>query len=432
MKPLSKILLNISTLVLISCSSASPLESFVLLRDPENLNHSISFDQKAEKGYVEFKNKIKEFAEKLSAIYSRNNFHDNNLVISPISIELCLGLAIRSANNTTRQELLDIFDVDYVTFNKYYKYIYNELVYSSFYQYDGQLSFYNSFWFDNNLSLIEDGLDGLRDDYYCYSYQVDFDGKNAKTNQAIQQFIREKTNNLIDPQLNFSEETLFILMNTLYLKDAWSLDIDALPYDNQHQFTNIDGTISDKKLLRGLYSAGRAINTEQFSAFKSQAVSTKLYFIKPNDGYRIQDVFTKENISYVTNYQNYVYTNSDLLERYHTNCIFPEFVADANIDLAKMFANDFHVKTLFGNGCDFSNITKDPAFCKNFRQLVKLDVNKRGIEGAAVTYMETCGSAGPNEYTDVYESFIIDKEFGFLITRNDMILFSGIISNIDK
>ena len=52
-------------------------------------------------------------------------------------------------------------------------------------------------------------------------------------------------------------------------------------------------------------------------------------------------------------------------------------------------------------------ILNDPNTCL-------LAVNKSGIEGAAVTYMAYPGDAGPGPYTLVQDTFVVDKEFGFV------------------
>ena len=98
-----------------------------------------------------------------------------------------------------------------------------------------------------------------------------------------------------------------------------------------------------------------------------------------------------------------------------------------------MFVQDLGIQSLLNpTTCDFSSITTDAAFVSKIRHLAKLKVNKTGVEGAAVTYMEAPGSAGPGEYSDVYETFIVDKEFGFILSEGDTVLFSGIVTNIDK
>ena len=149
----------------------------------------------------------------------------------------------------------------------------------------------------------------------------------------------------------------------------------------------------------------------------------------------IKDIFNKEAMQYVLNHKNYVYQDNEKLERYHTNCVFPEFKADSDIDLIKMFNNDFNVTSMFDPmKCDFSNIMKEPApgYIEQFKHIAKLEVNKKGIEGAAVTYMAYAGAPGPDEYTDVYETFEVDKEFGFILTNSyGDIIFSGTVTNID-
>ena len=60
-------------------------------------------------------------------------------------------------------------------------------------------------------------------------------------------------------------------------------------------------------------------------------------------------------------------------------------------------------------------------------------MDKKGIEGAAVTVIQMDGatSAGPGEYERVYEDFIIDRAFGFIITDPyDVTLFSGVVNSL--
>ena len=46
--------------------------------------------------------------------------------------------------------------------------------------------------------------------------------------------------------------------------------------------------------------------------------------------------------------------------------------------------------------------------------------------------MAYAGAAGPDEYTDIYETFEVDKEFGFILTNYyGDIIFSGTVTNID-
>ena len=438
-KLVRSILLFTSVFSLASCSSEGEiaLKEMRQLRSPEGLSHEVDYSIISEEGYKTFKEKVNTFASKISDSYAKREFNaKKNLAISPISIELCLGLAIRSANGKTRQELLNCFDVDYATFNRYYKVLFNELTLertSESNELMSQILLTNSIWIDDEVTLKDEGLDALRDDYYCYSYEADFNHNNAKTNKAIQEFIRKQTKGLLNPELNLDEETLFVLMNTIYLKDIWNeFGNDISLASETYKFKNYDGSLSNKRLLEGYYFPGKKIETEDYSAFYTKGQSFSLYFVKPNDGKRINQIFDADLVKEISNRKNYIEIDEEKKEIYETYSVFPEYEAGCDYELTDMFREDFKVNSLFNDSCDMSDLSNIPVFCSTFKQISKLKVNRKGIEGAAVTYMAYSGSAGPIEdYTLIQDKFVVDKEFGYVLTYKDTILFSGIVTNID-
>ena len=435
-----KSVLVLGTIVAMTACNSGALKASKLLRSPEGLDHSYTYAQYSDPEYQAFKEKLNIFSHKVADAYVKSSFaEDKNITISPFSIEMCLGLAVRSTNNVTRKEILDAMGVNYETFNKYYKLLFNDLEFTRYGDNNdimAQLLITNSIWIDDEIKLKDKTLDALRDDYYCYSYQADFNHKNKQSCEDIQKFIYDKTKGLLNPQIELDLRTLFVLMNTLYLKDVWNEAAHDLAYtDMDVHFTNYDQSISTKSLLEGGYREGKVIETENYSSFYTTTNSNFcIYFVKPNDGKRIQEVFNEEAMSYVTNRKNYVYQDDEKLERYHTKCIFPEYTADGDIELKNMLRDTFGIKTLFNETeCDFSSITDKDCFVTGVRHIAKLKVDKKGIEGAAVTLMVAGATGMPDEqYKDVYDTFVADKEFGFILTSGDTVLFSGVVTNIDK
>ena len=434
-------LFTLSTILAISaCSNVEVTNTTIKqLRNPESISTDYNYLETRENDYLKFKNKIRLFSSRLSDSFVKREFSEaENITISPLSIELCLGLAIRSASGETRDELLRAIDIDYSSFNKYYNLFYRELnkeIFNDYKQLECQLLLTNSIWIDNDVSLLENGLDALRDDYYCYSYEADFDKNNKETNKAIKDFINEKTKGLLNPSLDIPKTTLFLLMNTLYLKDIWNdAGEDLSLADSSYKFTNYDKSTSLKRLLLGNYISGKRFSNDLFSSFLTTTRhGYQLYFIKPNEGQNIKSILNSDNFNAVLEKANYVTISEAKKEKYYTRCIFPIFKAEVDMDLIEMFNEDFGVQTLFNNRCDFSNLSETKVYCSNFKHIAKLDVSRKGIEGAAVTYMAMAGSAAPDEtYKDVYEDFVVDKEFGFVLTNyyND-VLFSGVVTNID-
>ena len=410
------------------------------LRNPDGLDHTVARTRLNDPNYYNFKDKMRVFSTKMSESFIKSDYDANkNITISPLSIEMCLGLAVYCANGQTRTELLNALDVNYATFNKYYKLLFNEL--SSLTKdpagdISSELSLTNSIWIDDDINLSEKGLDDLKNNYYCHSFSADFNGNNENTTKAIEYFIEEKTHGLIKPDLQFSLETLFVLMNTLYLKDIWNDYGSDLSTTTEYKFKNANGVTSNKELLVGYSMNGKTLETDDYSCFYTSTNHGKyIYFVKPNEGKALKDAFNKEAMQNVLNNKNYIYQDDEKLERYHTNCVFPEFKADADINLIPMFTRDLNVTSLFDPmKCDFSNIMQEPTpgYVEQFKHIAKLDVNRTGIEGAAVTYMAYAGAVGPDEYTDVYETFVVDQEFGFILTNYDGdVIFSGAVTNID-
>ena len=410
------------------------------LRNPDGLSHNVDYSITYNQDYLEFKEKIRVFSTRISESFINSDYDANkNIAISPLSIEMCLGLAVYCANGQTRTEILDALGVSYITFNSYYKVLFNEL--SSLTEdpagdISSELSLTNSIWIDDDINLSEKGLDDLKNNYYCHSFSADFNGNNENTTKAIEYFIEEKTHGLIKPDLQFSIETLFVLMNTLYLKDIWNDYGSDLSTTTEYKFKNANGVNSNKELLVGYSMSGKTLETDDYSCFYTSTNHGKyIYFVKPNEGKALKDVFNKEAMQYVLDNDNYIYEDDEKLERYHTNCVFPEFKADSDIDLIPMFSRDLNITSMFDPvKCDFSNIMNEPTpgYVEQFKHIAKLDVNRTGIEGAAVTYMAYAGAVGPDEYTDVYETFVVDQEFGFILTNySGDVIFSGAVTNID-
>ena len=423
-----------ATTILAACNFISSQGAVKLLRDP-NDGKAPSQVSYVRDDYLNFQKKLKAFANKISESFVKREFVEGkNITVSPLSVEMCLGLAIRSTDHNTRQQILDAIGVDYETFNKFYAIYYRDLSRSSK---ECEILLTNSIWIDNDIVLKDDGLDALRDDYYCYSYEADFDKAPKESAREMKKFVNEKTKGLINPDFDLDESTMFILMNTLYLKDIWNEEgLDLSFADKSYHFTNSDDSISKKQLLQGYYNDGRTLQTADYSSFYTETQhGLSLHFVKPNDGKRAKDVFTKEAMEYVLDRDNYIYQDDEKMERYHTNCVFPEYAAESDFDLIPMLSEDLNIVDIFNDKrADFSPLTDDAAYVYQARHMAKLEVDKTGIKGAAVTYMAMCGSAapGPEEYKDIYETFEVDKEFGFILTLNNTVLFSGIVTNIDK
>lgn len=425
---------SLAFLSLFSCITSCSNGKATLLFEASK-NFSISSGDLETENYQKLIAGAKSFSAKLSEELLKDYQDGTNLAFSPISIYLDLGLGARASAGNTQEQILNALNVDFETLNSSYKTLFcllND-------EYDeGKILTTNSVWLAQNqdLKFNEDTLKDLANDYYCYSYAADFANDNANANKAITNFIKEKTNGLLSPDLKLSSETFFVLLNTLYLKDVWNiLGRDLALYNGDIDFTNSDGSVaSNKDFLLGNYETGLTYENDDFESFYAETLNGyELIFIKPKGDKRVEDVFIQENIEYLMDHDFSLgaLDNENLLE-HKTRVIFPEFEAEFFKEIKDTLITDFGITDLFNYKCDLTPLVKTdvPHWCTDLIHATKLKVDRKGIEGAAISALVDAGTAY-DPYEKVFHDFVVDRSFGYLIRRGrDKILFSGVIETL--
>ena len=436
-KIISLILISAMCFGVSSCAQNPEKYSLAAAAKAMEVTHA---DAKQE-GYEAFIDKLDSFAAKLThAVYSDSN-KQTNICISPVSVYMALALATECASGETRDEILNAVGVTYEEVKNFTKVLYafsnREYYYTNMMHNKKILAFEelaNSIWADKNITLKEAGINNLSQNFNCDLFSVNF--KTSEGEKAINAYIKDKTHGIIDGGIDLSPETLITLINTFYLKEVWNEDGDKLKFtDKAYDFKNADGSVTNTKLLQGYYFDGNIYEGEGYTSFFTRTEhGFDIKFIVPTDGHTLENVFTADNIYNINNLGDYGYIDEENKLLHHTRVFFPEYKASFDGDLAEILKNDFGINTLFNSKeCDFSNITDEPLACSGVIHKCSIDVNDRGIEGAAVTVMPMAGAAGPLEgYEKVYHDYIVDRAFGFVITDSyGAVLFSGVISSVN-
>ncbi len=403
-----------------------------LAPNAETLDYSVRFQQ----NFKDIVSSAESFAARFAASAYAERSNNENIVLSPISVYMSLALASECANGQTKEEILNALGISQELLRFDFKNLYNAL--SSEYKRENtvvsETVLSNSIWLNKGASVNNDCIDTLANSFYCNSFSADFANDNKNANKAVRKFVKDSTKGLIDKDFALSADTMFALINSLYLKDVWSILDDELPFANgQYDFENISGDVKKVQLLQGYYNSGSAVKTETFSTFYTATYGGyKIKFILPNDGYGIDEVFNAQNIAYVNGISDYNSLDDDNTQ-YVTRCLFPEFSADYDNDVKQILQSDFGINNLFDiDNCDFSALTSTDVYCSKVQHVATLNVNKKGVEGAAVTVSAMdCTSAGPSQHTTVYLDFVVNKAFGFILTdKYDCTLFSGVVHKV--
>lgn len=111
--------------------------------------------------------------------------------------------------------------------------------------------------------------------------------------------------------------------------------------------------------------------------------------------------------------------------------LFPEFEASYDGSIKTILKDSFKIIDLFTDYCDASNITNEDVYCSDVIHKCKLKVDKKGIEGAAITTIMMEFESDLSTFKTIYHDFIIDQAFGFIVVDEyNTILFSGVVNKI--
>ena len=401
----------------------------------------LSYNEQREENYRAFRAKTNDFSAAFSSAAYEAYTQNANFTVSPISLFMALALTTECSFGVTQEEILSALNTSQTELNAYLPLLYRSLnvehTGSSLLSEKtlGKLQLCNSIWVNEGTEVYQERLDFLSNTYFCDVFSADFAKDNAQANLALQRYVDNKTNGLIDRKFDLDTYTLFSVINTLYLKDVWTYNGDEITRTkDKYAFVNADGSTDFMRFLQGRYITGRAYETENCISYYTRTYhGYKIKFLLPKDGYTVNDIFTEANLATVNAVTDYDAEDEEKLLRYHTRCLFPEYTASYYGDVRQIIKNEFGVEKLFDmDECDFSPFTPTkPAYCGKLLHATKLTVNRKGIEGAAVTVMQGAGAPGPDEYTDVYVDFVVDKAFGFILTDSyNVPLFSGVIKSV--
>lgn len=387
--------------------------------------------QYEERGYSDidletsFINHLSSFSNEMYEI--SNEDVGKNFTISPLSIFMALSILYEIGDENVKNDiktLVKMSDEEISLTGELFKSLVFEREFDTYPSKDkmvAKLDLTNTVWLDDNLTPNQDALDNLAEKLFCHALHTPFYDDNREANREIRKFVKEKTKGLIDSDFDLSPSTLVALINTLYYKDFWTLQ-GLIEEDRAFAFE--DGK-RDTKFLYGKYVPGYEGKTANSRFFYSKTMNNfKLKLIIPKDGYTLADVMNKDNLNKINLFNDYDYKNSEEII-YETRCIFPSFKVSGDLELQESLAAVGYLPHAF-TGYQ-SNLIKEQLFVSRIIHKAVVDVDKKGIEGAAVTIIANkATSIGPSGPEVVYRDFVVDKPFGFIITdKNDVVLFEG-------
>lgn len=337
-----------------------------------------------------------------------------NGMISPLSASLALSLLSTGARSQTAEEIISAlgFDCSAEEMSAFYRHLITELL-----KIDPSttLESANSIWSGKQIELQKDFVRSA-DKYFSAEIRtVDF--SKPETKKAINSWCSEKTHGCIKSIVDqLDPQTLVAILNALYFNGKWNKE-----FKNSHPdvFRCADGGEADIEMMTRKISCNYAEDDNFRIAeltYGNGAFAMDIVLPVDENPANFSDAVKKMSAQEWFSLTSQMYRQSVSIE-------IPSFKMECEYDLIPCL-KALGIKSAFTQDADFSRISTTPLFVSEVRQKTYIDVNKKGTEAAAVTYIGMkMTSAGPG--MDI--PFRVDRPFLFAIREvsTGAILFLG-------
>ena len=330
---------------------------------------------------------------------------DGNVMLSPASLTMALGMAAGGAAGKTLDQLLTALGAQDAS--------------EPFSAAIEGIKSANAVFVAPGLPMKEAYIDRLREDYGAERFDLD-----ADVVEKVNAWVAEHTDGLIDRLLNDAPdpETGLILLNAIAMDAKWEKPFEAhntvedsfhapqgdVTVEMMYQRADFDyAEVDGLQILRLPYADGAL---EMWIALPGEGAGTGM------DG--LLDALTARGMAYLR----------DGAEERKVDLFLPKMDLTAGSALSDVL-RALGVEAPFSDDADFSGVSDVPLRIDEVLQKVRVQLDEEGTRAAAATAASvTCTAARPEE-TPV--KMRVDRPFAFAIADGETgsVYFAGVIEN---
>lgn len=369
---------------------------------------------------------LSDFSAELAAAYVSQNEGENAL-ISPLSVRYAFSALAEGADGETAKLLEQFLKAklgeDYTRANLVHKLQMEE----SGNQDDSKFIIKDSLWIDQKLQpkLREEFVNKLADAHLAEIYAAD---KGAdETAKAMDKWVSDATNGLIQTKHKADPNTLLTLMNTLYFKSSWEKEFN--PNENYDDtFHPENGKATETTFMSQRFDDAGYSETDKYTiADLTFRNGYRFEALLPKEGTKLSDLLSKEQAKE---------TIAALLthQPQKTGKIYwsvPKYSFQSAIDL-KQLISSMGYEDLFKTNANFKKLADADLFVSNAQHLTNFILDNQGVEAAAQTEISMEAASMPvDNSNEVYMQ--LNKPFLYTIKAPDgSVVFVGAMYKVEK
>ena len=407
-----KKLLLISALCAGLCSSCSNKNEPLNIPPIEPTFELVELDTRTQKEIAKTGN---DFANKLM-LQMNQQVTDQNMMISPMSLQYALGMLSNGCDETALKEITDAMgmnDYSLDMLNSFYYNLTQTLVQEDE---DFTLKLANAIWIQNDYQVGKDFIQNNKALFHADVNNIDFYQVN-KAKKTINEWASKATEGTIkDLSLQINELTRVVLANACYLKGKWTVPFDKKD-TKKEIFYNMDGSTSEANMMyltEKLNFRNSANEPYMMVELPYGNQTFSMIVVLPKEGKTLDDILP--NINWSNMY----------LGGQKVHVQLPKFKIEAKYPTEIMKCiKEMDINRIFIPG-SLSGIN-DELFVSSIAQDTFIEVDEAGTEASAVTNMGMAGSAGPGSTPPPTPTIRMDRPFAFAICENTTgaVLFMG-------
>ena len=349
---------------------------------------------------------------------------DENVLISPLSIQLALAMTANGAEGETRDEMEALLggEIALEDLNEYlYSYV-NNLPSAE----KHKLQIANSIWFrddDGRLQVEKDFLQKNADYYGAQAYKAAFDDQTLKD---INSWVDDHTDGMIDSILDqIDEDAVMYLINALVFDAEWQHVYDKSDV-YKGKFTNIGGTEKQVDMMHSEETV--YLQDENATGFMKPYSGSKYNFavLLPNEGVDIYEYIAS-------------LTGEDLMETLNTPQLgmvmatLPKFSYEYELTMNDVLKELGMPSAFSGDTADFSKMAQSShgnIYIGDVLHKTFISVDELGTKAGAVTKVQMNDESAPMSEWVV----TLNRPFIYMIIDNETNLpvFIGTVMDVQS
>ncbi len=392
---------------------------FVSCEKPTTTN-PINYNSKKLEGInPNFANQANAFAFK--CFQQLNSTQSNeNVVISPLSIDIALGMLLNGADGETANEIKKALQKEGFSLEQL-NITYNQLIKGlPIVDPKVRLSIANSVWKEKNFQTKKTFTDMLFNNFDAETNMFDINNKKESIS-SINKWVAINTENKIPTIIEaIPDEAVMYLINALYFKGDWKYKFDPKNTVSSPFFTTIDKRARTTNLMKQKVKL-RTTQSDNYAAFELPYGNGdyNMTIVLPDNDVSIEKFANEFNL------QNWQSLQNNLKESTE-DIALPKFTLDYKTSLNATLKS-LGMKIAFTDKANLSKISDANGLSVfDVAHKVNISVDEAGSEAAAVT------SIGVGVTSVPLRNYIVNRAFMIFITEktSNTVLFIGKIADL--